>query len=340
MQTHVAADYPDSPPSGIRVALRPSDRQSDWLASASVLIVDDDPVAIQVLRASLREYSDVRFATSAKGALASLQEREADLILLDAEMPGESGFEFCARLKRHPLFREIPVIFVTSHDDMAFEVRALESGASDFLVKPVSSPRVRLRARLHLRLKRQLDQLHELAVTDVLTGLANRRAFDDAMARECAAAARSGRCLSLIIADVDHFKRLNDEEGHPAGDRCLRSLARTIRRAAGRPTDIAARIGGEEFALLLPDTPVCGAQAVAESLLESVAALAIPHPNSSVGPHVSLSVGTCTLPVGTRVELPATKSTLLRLADQALYLAKRRGRGRIASVAYEYGSAS
>ena len=296
---------------------------------ASILIVDDEPGAIQVLRAALSSYADVRFATSAEDAERLLRERLADLILLDAEMPGESGFDFCVRLKADPQLCEIPVIFVTSHDDVAFEVRALESGASDFIVKPVSAPRVQLRAHLHLRLKQQLEQVQTLAVTDSLTELANRRAFDEALEREWAGAVRGGRALSLVILDVDHFKRFNDALGHPAGDRCLQQVAAALRSVGRRRTDLAARIGGEEFALLLPDTSAEGARVVGDAACRAIRELAIPHADSPVGPHVTVSVGVCTHPGDGESEGPRA---LIDGADGALYLAKARGRARVESA--------
>lgn len=287
--------------------------------------MDDDPGAIQVLRAALSAYRDVRFATNTSDAERLLRERPADLLFLDAEMPGENGFEFCARLESDSSIPDMPIIFVTSHDDLAFEVRALESGASDFIVKPVSAPRVQLRARLHLRLKRQLDQLEELSVTDPLTGLANRRAFDRALAHEWAGATRGARALSLLLVDVDHFKRFNDALGHPAGDRCLQQLAGALRSAGRRATDLVARVGGEEFALLLPDTPAEGASRVADTVLESLRRLAIPHPDSPTGSVVQVSIGGSTLPPD-RATGSMAHAELLSAADEALYLAKEHGR--------------
>lgn len=297
--------------------------------TASILIVDDDPGAIRVLRGALSSYRDVRFATSARDASRLLAERVADLVLLDAEMPGESGFDFCVRLKSDPILKEVPVIFVTSHDDLAFEVRALECGASDFIAKPVSGPRVQLRTRLHLKLKQQLDELQRLAVTDGLTKLANRRAFDEALAREWAGARRNGRPLSVVIADVDFFKLYNDSLGHPAGDRCLQQVAAAIQKVGQRATDLAARIGGEEFAILLPDTPADGALVIGEALCAAIRALELPHEASKVSPYVTASVGVCTLPSASE-ELRVESQALLRGADAGLYLAKGAGRAQVA----------
>ncbi|GAB5548260.1 MAG: diguanylate cyclase [Sandaracinaceae bacterium] len=295
----------------------------------AILIVDDDPWAIRILQLALDAYRDVRFATSAAEASRLLAERSADLIFLDAEMPGESGFEFCARLQRDPVLRAIPVIFVTAHDDMAFEQRALESGASDFIVKPVNAPRVQLRARLHLKLKQQMDKLQEMAATDCLTGLMSRRSFDETLERELASARRGGRPLSLLWLDVDFLEHFNDSYGHPAGDDCLRRIAEALRAACRRQTDMVARVGGDEFAVLLPDTPNDGARIVAESVRAAVAAMRLPHRHSTVAPHVTVSVGVAS--VGdAEARAPEDAQALLQVADGALYLAKQRGRDRVA----------
>ncbi len=306
----------------------------------SVLIVDDDPSAIQLIRRALSEHSDVRFATNGKDALRLARVRAPDLILLDGEMPGEHGIEVCRRLKADPDLREIPIIFITANDDILFETQALELGAADFLAKPISGPRVRLRVRLHLQLKRQLDQLRALARTDGLTQLANRRSLDEALAREWRRAQRTGSPLSFLLIDVDFFKAFNDAYGHPAGDECLKAVAAAIATAARRPSDLTGRFGGEEFAMVLADTPSAGARHVAKQVNEAVARLGLPHRASSVAGHITVSVGISSwegpLPAGraSRASVPfATDAAeLVEAADRALYLAKQRGRNRVEFV--------
>jgi len=318
------------------------------LHDANILLVDDDPGAIRILRAALRDYKHVRFATNGADGMRLAREQLPDLILLDSEMPGESGFSLCERLKLDPLLHDVPVIFVTSHDDVEFETRALGLGAADFLPKPISAPRVELRVRLHLQLKQQLDQLRALASTDGLTGLANRRIADETLKREWRRAQRSGRPLSFLLIDVDFFKLFNDRYGHPAGDGCLRQVAAAVRSAARRPTDLAARFGGEEFAVVLAETALGGACLVADSIRRSIIESCIPHAGSEVAPHVTVSIGAACLggapadaerPSGTPLPapLPFELGDLIEAADQALYRAKKTGRNRV--EASELGAA-
>lgn len=299
----------------------------------SLLIVDDDPSAIRLLRHILAQFQDVRFATNGEDAFRLIQERPPDLILLDEEMPGERGFEFCRRVKSHEAFRELPIIFVTSHENLAFEIRALEAGAADFITKPVSAPRVRLRIELHLKLVQRLMQVRQLAVTDSLTGLANRRAIDETLAQEWERARRSGAPLSLIMADVDLFKDFNDRFGHQAGDACLQAVATAMRETLRRATDCAGRYGGEEFVIILPDTSPAGAIRVADRLRVAVSEKPIPNNTSGDDAHVTMSLGVSCWECSRNIErrhLPNTifpeRLALMQTADRALYAAKRRGR--------------
>lgn len=310
------------------------------LTDANLLLVDDDPGAIRVLRAALRAYKHVRFATNGADGMRLALEKTPDLILLDSEMPGESGFSLCERLKLERSLSDVPVIFVTSHDDLEFESRALGLGAADFLPKPISAARVELRVRLHLQLKHQLDQLRALASTDGLTGLANRRIADETLTREWRRAQRSGRPLSLLLIDVDYFKLFNDRYGHPAGDACLRQVAARVRSAARRPTDLAARFGGEEFAVVLAETALSGACRVADSIRRAIIESSIPHEGSAVAPHVTVSIGAACLggeppdaQLGSAPPPPSLRqfelADLIEAADQALYRAKKSGRNRV-----------
>jgi diguanylate cyclase (GGDEF)-like protein len=301
--------------------------------SASIVIVDDDPVAIQLIRKALAEYGDVRFATNGADAFRVIQARVPDLILLDGDMPGENGFQLCERLKREEALRDVPVIFVTAHNDLHFETQALSIGAADFIPKPVSAPRVQLRVKLHLQLKHQIEQLRTLANTDALTQLANRRVLLDTLERECARAMRTGSPVSLLLIDVDFFKLYNDAYGHPAGDRCLEEIAKVLAAAARRPLDLAARHGGEEFALALPDTTRDGALHVAEAVRTALAGEAIEHRASRIADRVTLSIGGCTwLPKARTAGHHSAHKALLAVADRALYVAKEQGRDRVEIV--------
>jgi len=304
------------------------------MIEASLLLVDDDPIAIQTLHRILADYSTVRFATNAEDALRLAREAPPDLILLDVQMPGMGGFELCRLLKADEWLAEIPVVFVTSHQDLEFETEALSIGASDFIGKPLSAPKVLLRVRNLLALKQQADLLRRQATTDALTNLANRRAFNLALPREFRRAQRTSLPLSLLMIDVDCFKLYNDRYGHPAGDECLMLVGRALTGVARRPGDLVARFGGEEFALLLPNTPPQGAQMIAERLRENVFGLKIRHEASTAAPYVSISVGISTYQPDQAFGRASGESVavddaqLLETADRALYAAKQQGRNR------------
>lgn len=321
-----------------RIASTPPRAQSAMDTSSKVLLVDDDPTTIHLLRSALKEFSNVRFATRAADALRIASEWKPHVILLDVELGDASGLDVCARIKEDPELADTPVIFVTAHDDIAFEARAIQCGAADFLTKPFSAPRVRMRVHLHLRMRAQIEQLRHSVLTDELTRLANRRAFQAAMSRECHRVAHSGAPVSVLVIDIDYFKKLNDTYGHPMGDACLQSVADAIARSVPRPEDLSARIGGEEFAVLLADTDEAQARAVAERIRASVVARAWPHGASEVAPHVTVSIGVAVRrahnPSPPSPQDPGDPSdpmpaALVAIADEALYRAKRNGRNRV-----------
>jgi diguanylate cyclase (GGDEF)-like protein len=309
----------------------------------SILLVDDDPGTVQLLGHILSGVGNLQFATSGEDALRMARQSAPDLILLDAEMRGMSGFQVLDSLRTDPQLAEVPVIFVTSHSEAGFEVSALEMGAADFISKPFKSSLVLARVKTHLRLKRMSDELRRIASTDSLTGLANRRQFDDTLEREWLRSLRDGDPVGLLLIDVDHFKLYNDRYGHPKGDACLRQLAAALTSASLRPADLVARCGGEEFAILLPQTSRCGAEHVAHRVLGMVEALGIRHEASPMAGHVvTLSIGitcyddasACWSPpsadyrFGLDPRERGAASDLVLAADKALYSAKHAGRGR------------
>lgn len=266
-----------------------------------------------------------------------------DLVLLDVIMPGLDGFEVAHRIRQLEQDGEwTPIIFLTartSEDDLQ---RAIEVGGDDYLVKPVSEVVLKAKVRAMQRiaqmrysllvLTRRLDEanreLLRLSSVDGLTGIANRRSFDEALMREWRRATRNGTALSLIVVDVDAFKQFNDGYGHQVGDECLKAVARTLEQTLRRPTDMVARYGGEEFVAILPDTASDGACAVAEAMRAAVEALGITHRHSVAAPVVTISAGVASAaPVRGGVQEPAE---LLKLADDALYRAKQGGRNRYA----------
>ena len=290
----------------------------------SLLVVDDQPVNIQALYRIFAPDHRVLMATSGAKALALCAEDPPDLVLLDVVMPEMDGHEVCARLKADEATRNIPVIFVTSHTNAEEETKGLELGAIDFIAKPVNPAVVRARVKTHLTLKAQSDLLRQMVFIDGLTGVANRRCFDERLRTEWRRAARDGSPLSLLMLDVDHFKRFNDRYGHQLGDDCLRRVASAIKGGLLRPGDLVARYGGEEFACILPGTDFEGALAVGAGIEHIVRGLQIEHADSDVS-------GTVTVSIGVSTSLPdrdANPARLLALADAQLYRAKHSGRGR------------
>jgi diguanylate cyclase (GGDEF)-like protein len=306
---------------------------------SSILLVDDNPGMIQLMARILVGVGQLRFAINGVSALRLANESPPDVILLDAEMPGMSGYQVCAALKANPELRDVPVIFVTAHSDIEFELRGLEMGAADFIAKPISEPLLNARVRTQLRIKQLTDELRRVAATDGLTEIPNRRSFDEMLMREWLRSLRRSEPISLLMLDVDHFKLYNDCYGHPAGDDCLRRVAQTLISVTRRPGDFVARIGGEEFAVLMPQTARDGAEHMARRVMDGVSSLALPHQASPTAPHVTVSVGIacydadsgCWVLPDRDGAVPCPRygvNELLRSADQALYRAKREGRNR------------
>jgi len=290
-----------------------------------LLLVDDQPLNIQALHQLFAADCQVLAATNGAQALTLCREKLPDLLLLDVQMPGMDGFELCAQLKADEMLRPIAVIFVTAQDRPEDETRGLEAGAADFISKPFNPAVVRARVRAQLTIKLQADLLREMAFVDGLTGVYNRRHFDERLEAEVQRARRGRSSLALLLADVDFFKRYNDCYGHLAGDDCLRRVARALKSGMRRPADVLSRYGGEEFACLLPDTDLAGALAVAQNMEAAVRALQIPHAQSEVSAHVTISLGVAIAAPALRCETAELVST----ADEQLYRAKAEGRGRV-----------
>jgi diguanylate cyclase (GGDEF)-like protein len=289
-----------------------------------LLVVDDQPINIQLLYQAFASDYQVFLATNGAQALSVCRDKLPDLILLDVVMPGMDGYEVCAQLKADSQTRDIPVIFVTAHNDAALETRGLEAGAVDFIAKPVNPSVVRARVKTHVTLKIQSDLLRRMAFIDGLTGAYNRRFFDERLTAECRRSRRNRSPLSLILLDVDFFKPYNDRYGHQAGDDCLRQIAATLQSSLKRPGDLVARYGGEEFACILPDTEFSGALGLANLLEQKVRELRIEHAWSDVDGCVTASLGVAEH--SARAE--AGEEALVAAADAQLYIAKASGRGR------------
>lgn len=303
----------------------PGDVSSQIQRRPRLLVVDDQPINAQVLYQLFSSDHQVLMATAGEQALLLCARQQPDLILMDVVMPGMDGHEVCRRLKADPATRDIPVIFITAFHDEAAEARGLDAGAVDFISKPINPKIVRARVKTHLTLKAQSDLLRNWAYIDGLTGVHNRRYFDTQLAAEWGRAVRGMTTLSVLMLDVDFFKRYNDHYGHQAGDDCLRRVAAAVKHSLMRPGDMVARYGGEEFVCLLPDTHLAGAMQLAEQIGQQVLGLQIPHVDSSVAPFITISVGVGSL----RGQESSNAEALLRHADAQLYLAKSGGRSQI-----------
>ncbi len=289
----------------------------------STLLVVDDEKQNRLLLTELfeGEYKVIQ-AKNGLQALERARSHAPDLILLDVLMPEMDGMATIRALKREDATRNIPVIFITALDSPTDEEQGLNLGAVDYIAKPFHPSIVRVRVRNHLQIVHQRRLLEQLAALDGLTGIPNRRRFDESYALEWRRCQRAGQPLSLVVADVDHFKAYNDTLGHAAGDRVLQEVAAVLRQCARRPGDLAARYGGEEFVLLLPETGAQEAQMLAEELRAKLEARGLTHPASPVGTSVTLSIGgASTTPMQAEAD-PA----FFPLADAALYQAKASGR--------------
>ncbi len=304
-----------------------------------VLIVDDERLNINILNDVLKDKYKIKVALNGTQALErAMSDPQPDIILLDIVIHGMDGFEVCQELKVNPDTADIPVIFITSKYSEEDEVRGLELGGADFISKPIRPQIVRARVKSHvtqLLQKRQLKKMHAqvLAISrrDGLTGIPNRRRFDEFLEQEWSRSRRSGTSLGLLMMDIDHFKRYNDHYGHSDGDICLKQVAEVLNKQIRRPPDLVARYGGEEFACLLPDTELNGIRQVGQSFLESVRSLSIPHAQSPVAEIVTLSVGGTSI-VPSR-EAPVQQ--LIEAADALLYQTKNNGRDGLTIKAFD-----
>ena len=285
-----------------------------------VLIIDDSRNIHALIRARLAgEPVEVHSAYNSDQGLTLAAQVLPDLVLLDVDMPELDGFEVCRRLKAEVATMSIPVVFLTGAGSTDSKIRGLELGAVDYITKPFEPAELRARVRAALRTKYLLDLLSKKAMIDGLTGLWNRTYFDQQLAAQLSLARRSGQPLSVVMADLDHFKNINDTYGHLTGDEALRVAAACI-QATCRIEDIVCRFGGEEFAVIVPSTPADRAAIMAERLRKAIEKLALSHRGMPVPLTASFGVAD----VATFGD-----NEILAAADQALYRAKHRGRNSI-----------
>ncbi len=336
---------PESSHSAVPIpAFSPADVEAPDLSGPyRILLVDDDPFVRNMLGELLESegYTIVTATNGREGLDCCLEDRDVELVISDMNMDEMDGLEFIKAFRRHD--PQTPIIILTVNDEITVALDALRSGADDYILKDETITETILFSirrvmekhllkqryiRLLEELQRKNRELERLSFLDGLTGIPNRRYFDQTVRREWRRTRREGLRLSLIMIDIDFFKAYNDALGHLQGDDCLRRVSRTLEASLKRPGDMAFRYGGEEFAVILPGTDAAGAMAVAQKIQEAVGALSIPHPRSEIGDTITISLGLTTSPP----ESPEDREEFIARADAALYAAKQDGRNRITAA--------
>ncbi|PLX77896.1 MAG: diguanylate cyclase response regulator [Desulfuromonas sp.] len=293
---------------------------------ANTILIIDDSITVRRMIHQMLETADLfdvfLEAEDGEQGYEMMQEHDIDVILCDLDMPGINGFDLLRRMANAKELRDIPVIIITGHEDREQKLLGLNLGASDFITKPFDPAELKARVKIQLKLKILQDHLRELANTDVLTKLCNRRCMLNMLTRETDRSLRTGKPLSLAMIDIDHFKKINDTYGHSLGDKVLIEFSRQVQLSL-RPYDQAARFGGEEFAIILPETNLEQAAHVAERVRRDVSELSFQDDLKNL--KMTISIGVAPFPAtGIR-----SLDDLIREADNALYLAKTNGRNRV-----------
>ncbi|MEX6663288.1 diguanylate cyclase [Pseudomonas sp. W2-17] len=317
--------------------------------AAMVLLVDDQAMIGEAVRRGLaqEENIDFHFCADPHQAIAQAILIKPTVILQDLVMPGLDGLTLVREYRSNPKTRDIPIIVLSTKEDPLIKSAAFAAGANDYLVKLPDNIELVARIRYHsrsymtllqrdeayraLRVSQQqlLDTnlvLQRLMNSDGLTGLSNRRHFDEYLELEWRRSTREQTQISLLMIDVDYFKAYNDAFGHLEGDEALRQVAKAIRANSSRPSDLPARYGGEEFALVLPNTSPGGARLLAEKLRQTIASMNIPHVAPSQGSSLTVSIGLATVVP----QVGSHSRQLIQTADQGLYAAKHNGRNQVA----------
>lgn len=296
-----------------------------------ILAVDDNPVnRILIEKVLTREGYKTKILCSSKKVIPCLTEQQPDLILMDLMMPNISGLELCEQIKSNSLYQEIPIIFITASNEKQDLLKAFDSGAVDYVTKPFHHQELLARIKIHLELKFTRDELkkalaevEQLAKTDELTGISNRRNFYFLAEREFNLANRSKRNFALLILDIDRFKTINDTYGHPIGDEVIKYVAQECTRNL-RQEDLCARWGGEEFVIFMSESDLSEAIIVANRIRDNVENQPLQINSGNV--NLTVSIG-----VSVYHQQDENLDKTISRADKALYQAKKTGRNKVVS---------
>lgn len=300
----------------------------------TLLLVDDERLHINILNNMLKETYEIKVALNGRQAFErAISAPQPDLILLDVQMPELDGFKVLTLLQKDMRTKEIPVIFITAMDSEGDETKGFKLGAVDYITKPFSPAIVNARIKIHLKLLKQkceLQEMHQqvlaLSFTDALTGIANRRRFNEFLEQEWTRSSRVESSLGLLMMDIDYFKLYNDHYGHSGGDKCLKQIAETLIKQVIRSPDLLARYGGEEFVCVLPGVKLEELQKIGQRILDAIRTLAIVHENSDVADIVTLSIGGTVIKPNLNNE---NSEELIKMADSLLYESKQNGRNKM-----------
>jgi two-component system cell cycle response regulator len=299
-----------------------------------ILVVEDQPATVERIKATLGARHVIDHQTDPQEALFKAAEGEFDLAIVSLNLEHVDGLRLCSQLRSLDRTRLMPILVIVGPEDNARLLRGLDLGVNDYLMRPIERNEMLARVRTQIRRKRFADRLRdnvqmtiEMAITDGLTGLHNRRYLERHLATLVSQAASRKKPLSLLILDIDHFKSINDGFGHAAGDDVLREFSRRVRKAV-RGIDLACRLGGEEFVIAMPDTDSALAILVGERLRQKIAGDPFLVQDGNRQLTVTVSIGVTSL-----ASPDDTPQTLLKRADEALYRAKRSGRNRVVAAA-------
>jgi two-component system cell cycle response regulator len=320
--------------STVGLFVRPTDHEEGHVTPTGghAVLLDDSAADRQLIMQTLSQLAvRITFAGSVADAVALAQQSDCDLVLASLDLKGEDGLQICPQLRTREATRQLPILLMINDGEVARAAKGLDLGANDYLVRPLDANELLARTRTQLRQKRHYRRMHEnyehslaLALVDPLTGAFNRRYLEAHLPKLVARCRAANKPLSVLMIDLDHFKGINDSYGHAAGDRVLQEVVNRISLSL-RPSDLITRMGGEEFAVIMPETELPAATTIAERLRGRIEDSPIENVDTTKGISVTVSIGATVTPPESTEDL----QTALKRADSALYEAKKTGRNRV-----------